>query len=289
MNKYIVTLLLITNSNYFSNISAAQDPKYNLLWGIKNNEIDFVRKAIDLGININMSLDNNSVTPIHMASIANKGPIIELLIQNGANINGQDTYSRTPLFFASYHGNEAGAEAILKLNASIAIENKNTKFNSLLAAAYNGHTNIVKLLVQYGVNINIQDQYGQTSLFTAVCKNQISTVKALLALGADPNIPSYKNNTVLHLACQNNNIEILELLLQHEINISYKNRQQKTALDIAIENNHQEIIKILTEATQYLFILSTLPYYGHDLDEPTADLDIEIIPDHDIDEEFVFL
>lgn len=54
----------------------------------------------------NVSLPNNfGTTPLHWAASKGFKSIAELLIKNGANINYVDAYGKTPLDLTAMHGN----------------------------------------------------------------------------------------------------------------------------------------------------------------------------------------
>lgn len=56
----------------------------------------------------------------------------------------------------------------------------------LMLAAYHGHAELVKLLMQHGASPNALNDRGQSPLAGAVFKGEDAVVEALLAGGADP-------------------------------------------------------------------------------------------------------
>lgn len=56
----------------------------------------------------------------------------------------------------------------------------------LMLAAYAGHTDIVRALVERGASVDKQNDRGQTPLAGAVFKKYDEVVDALVAAGADP-------------------------------------------------------------------------------------------------------
>ena len=70
----------------------------------------------------------------------------------------------------------------------------------------------VKLLIDFGVNINFQNKNGATTLMWAVRKNSKDVIQLLLESGADPNLlDNHGHNALVH-AISENNTEIMEIL-----------------------------------------------------------------------------
>jgi hypothetical protein len=82
----------------------------------------------------------------------------------------------------------------------------------LLPAAKNGRTDIIKILIIDGININYCDSRGWTALMYAVQENDLNTARFLLFYGADPEIKNNAGNTAVMIATFNNNTELIDLL-----------------------------------------------------------------------------
>ncbi|XP_035682097.1 ankyrin repeat and SOCS box protein 11-like [Branchiostoma floridae] len=61
-------------------------------------------------------------------------------------------------------------------------------FTPLHGAAFEGRTEIVDLLVQYGATVDVLDWYQNTPLMTACVNNHVDTVRRLIELGARPDL-----------------------------------------------------------------------------------------------------
>lgn len=76
-----------------------------LFYTIWANDIDTIRKLIDMGCDVNAK-DNNNVSPLHYAcsyaKMQDNLETIKLLIENGANINAKDNRGQTPLDYINY-------------------------------------------------------------------------------------------------------------------------------------------------------------------------------------------
>jgi uncharacterized protein len=57
-------------------------------------------------------------------------------------------------------------------------------YTALIIAAAEGHTKVVKMLIDKGANVNLQDNEGMTALIWG-CKADSQVANALLDAGAD--------------------------------------------------------------------------------------------------------
>ena len=70
---------------------------------------------------------------------------------------------------------------------------------ALIIAACQGHVEIVKLLIEEGVDLNIQNNEGVTAQFCAVFFGRTEIVQILSDAGADPNIMMSQDLTAMDL------------------------------------------------------------------------------------------
>jgi serine/threonine-protein phosphatase 6 regulatory ankyrin repeat subunit B len=151
-----------------------------------------------------------------------------------------------------------------------------------MLASYQGHLEVVKLLLEEGAKENINkpddnnsqtglsltslgmellyerdgmgeinhhDTNARTALMLASQQGHLEVVKLLLEEGAKDNInPPYQNGqTALMLASQEGHLEVVKLLLQQgaKININYPDQNGQTALMLASHHRHLEVVKLL--------------------------------------------
>ena len=150
--------------------------------------------------------------------------MVELLIENGININFQGSQGNTPLMYASGCGvvtkNPDRAKLLLKKGAKINLQNKKGE-TALMHAAYRGHVDIAELLLDKGATIDLKDAKGRTALMTASA--------AVIDL---------KDN-------RSEFPELVKLLLDKGADINAKDKNKSTALSLATQNRHKKIISVL--------------------------------------------
>ncbi len=86
----------------------------------------------------------------------------------------------------------------------------------IIAAAENGHLDIVKMLVEAGADIDAQNTYNsQTALFKAVLNRHRKVVDYLLDKGADPMTSEHFGLNILMLAIKQNDFNLVRHLIRY--------------------------------------------------------------------------
>lgn len=125
--------------------------------------------------------------------------------------------SGTALFEAVENGNAAQVAELLR-NKNIDInsasdDEERQKYTVLMTSSFLGHENIVKLLLEAGADLNLQNEDGWTALMLAASENRANIVERLLIAGADQKIRSLRyRRTARDIAVKRNNQNIIELL-----------------------------------------------------------------------------
>lgn len=141
-----------------------------------------------------------------MAASAGNASIVNLLLQNKAEITSEDYQGNTPLHLASKFGHLGVIGLLLNVpqvrNKKLAVVNKKQNFemSSLYLAALNGYLNVLKYLAKNGAHINAAAKFGDTLLHVVAAAAYPNAVKELLNYKADTNSVDFSNITPLHTA-----------------------------------------------------------------------------------------
>lgn len=138
---------------------------------------------------------------LHFAALKGNTKIIELLLQNGFDVDFADSNGETPLFFS----------------------------------ITNPFPDSVILLLKNGANPNIQNNNGVTPLHFAIKKSNILAMKYLMKAGADPNKPDKSLNTPMHyISVYSKNYKTLDVFYDYwnKLDLNAKNKDGKTPRNI---------------------------------------------------------
>jgi ankyrin repeat protein len=107
---------------------------------------------------------------------------------------------------------------------------------------------VAKLLLERGADVNIQERNGEHALTVATAEGSIEIIQLLLTKGADVNAQGGKYGNVLQAAsCQQGNDAIVQLLLEHGADVNAQGGRFGNALQAASSIGSIELVKLLLE------------------------------------------
>ena len=183
-----------------------------------------------------------------LRSAAEKGEahLITLLLSAGADVNGADDCSNTPLICAAQNGHSECVRLLLSAPGIDINKPDQYGFTPLSEAAFNGHTECADLI---RAACGISPQKDNSSLYAAAHDGEAEQVRRLLAAGADVNMADENGRTPLHFAANLGHVECLKLLLAAPgINVNMVDNSSDTPLICAAFNGHTECVRLLLAA-----------------------------------------
>ncbi|KAI6189373.1 Ankyrin [Aphelenchoides bicaudatus] len=210
-----------------------------------SNNIEIVRKLIELKADINAQT-TNEWTALHLAAMKAGTQLLQLLLDNGAKLEVRDDSGLTPLHHAvSSNKLENTKWFISKGSIEFANIKSVEKWTALHLAAEYGDSEMVKLLVEAGIELEATDYFGRTSLHFAVMSNSYENAKILIANGANVNSQGGCENTPLHYAVRIGSSKLVRLLVEARADTSIKNRDGLTPSQMASKLNYPGISHLL--------------------------------------------
>jgi ankyrin repeat protein len=252
-----------------------------LLYAARRGCAECARLLLDGGANVNLT-DPDRVTPLLLATINLNFDTAAVLVRRGADVNKWDTWGRAPLYAAVDvntvpTGGRAdrpsldrttGTELIEMLLKASANPNMQLKLfppyrslrddrgadglltvgtTPLVRAAKAGDTAAIRLLLQYGANLELPTINGITPLLAAAGNGSsaldtrgrykteadaVESVKLLLAAGASINARDRNGQTALHGAAGQGWNSLVAALADSGIDLFAKDARGRTAADL---------------------------------------------------------
>ena len=140
---------------------------------------------------------------------------VKELIRQGVNVSELDANGDAPLVMAAYEGLTEIVRLLLEAGADVTAVDPGMKATALHAAAYAGRTEAAKLLIQYKIEIDKQGPYnGYTALHDAIWQGHAETARVIVEAGANLTRKNHQGQTPLEFARARGHQELITLLEQ---------------------------------------------------------------------------
>lgn len=190
-----------------------QDGRSPLHWAASGGHIEALTFLLDRGALVSTA-DREGHTPLHAAARGGALAVLSRLLERGASPLSSDRQGLTPLMVAaSVAGEEAPGIARVLLTAANNVTAVDERGRSALHwAANTGDASVVRVLVEFGAEVDHQTVDGDTALWWAAAKGHADAVAALLASGANRTTPRADGTTPRAVAVQNGHTPVVALL-----------------------------------------------------------------------------
>jgi ankyrin repeat protein len=187
------------------------------------------------------------------------------LLQRGADVDVLNKANKTAAELASENGEAEVAKFIAEYKADANIRNKirsstldiaqfgadedgKDKGNAPLhAAAAEGNIDVVKSLLEQGVDVDSCNEDNRTPLHRAAYKGNVDVVRLLIERGAEVDLRDKFGWIPLHSASRYGHLEVSRILINHGTNVNARQRNHWTPIHFSARNGYLEIAKLLLE------------------------------------------
>ena len=180
----------------------------------------------------------DGVSALLQAVYRGRDEIVSLLLASGTELD---------IFEAAATGRAGRVRALLKSKPDLANAFAPDGFTPLGLAAFFGHVEAVKVLLDGGAQVNVSSRNALKAvpLRSAAVAGHLDIARLLVARGADVNARGEGGETPLHEVAGVGRVEFARLLLDHGADVNARGDDGKTPLTVAIENKQTEMANFL--------------------------------------------
>jgi glycerophosphodiester phosphodiesterase len=216
-----------------------------------------------------LARDSAGKTPLHYAAEYGVNVMCELIVEHlqswklfdvSQGIDGpnwQDTDGWAPLHLSAVNGHPLTTRTLLNAekNMGVSIKRRSSTASSVLALATKAnYIEIVRCLISASVDVNYQDEQGDTALHVAARFGHTDCARLLL-VGRDDQKADIElaektyGWTPLFIGCVDGHLEIVELLIEHGADIERLDSSGWNAKEHAALRGHVKIAQKLDSLT----------------------------------------
>lgn len=268
---FFVTGLLLAQKNiflsndYWKTKPTVEQVKQKITEGNNPTELnerayDAVSLAINNGapyetILFLLSLEGNEVdklthdkrTYLFWAASQNNLPLINYLLQKGADVNVKDSHMYTPLLFAAVRGNINTElyDILINKGANINEKNENGANALLLAIPHMKDLKEAQYFIKKGLSLKSIDNNGDNALFYAARNGNQKIINQLIKKGFNPKTLNNKGQNLMFAASEGsrmktNDLEFFKYIESLGVSPNQKDKEGLTPLFI-LSSRHKDI------------------------------------------------
>jgi len=190
------------------------------------------------------SKDHNNMTPLMWAAKRGLLKVCEIFVNRKATISEQDANGDT----ASVHAARSRHKTVCEYLTQIAHDQGE---NELFIFAGQGCLARCRLLLAYGMNnkeaVNAINRDGTPLLNHTAKRGHTNLCRLLLEYGAQINTVSRRGETAIMQAVRDHQIETCKLLLKSGANLHLKNEDQTSAYSVAMNSRNKDLRILIDE------------------------------------------
>ncbi|HTC41698.1 MAG TPA: ankyrin repeat domain-containing protein [Candidatus Acidoferrales bacterium] len=197
-----------------------------------------VSALLEADASLAFAKNDSGVSAVLMSVYTGRREIRDLLLSRGAALQIHEAVAV---------GNVDRVKQFVEKDSSIARSFSPDGFPVVALAAVFGYLEIARYLATQGADINAPatNGSGYNALTGAVANGHTEIVKWLLETGADPNYRYGPGYSPLLTAAANGHLEIVKLVLAHGADLRAVTNDGRSALALASERNHPAVAEHL--------------------------------------------
>lgn len=207
-------------------------PIADVMKAIQSNDIEVLKKLFAAEPGLAGTTDDNGNSPLLISAYYGRSECMRAILDQGVQPN---------VFEVCAAGLVDDAKRLLSGNPRLVAERSHDGWTPLHLAAFFGHLELVRLLLDGGASMLTISNNNEANLpiNAAAAGRRNAVVQLLVERGCPPDArASEQGYTALHLAANNGNVELIEFLLKSGADRSLRSGSGETGRDLALKSGH---------------------------------------------------
>ncbi|KAE8995186.1 hypothetical protein PF011_g16430 [Phytophthora fragariae] len=186
------------------------------------------------------------VAPLAAAAQNGHVEVIQVLLQNSADVDAHDGDWDSALHEAVYSGQVEAARTLVEASLGANVNKRNRSgWTPLMGAAHRNFVVIMELLVWKGASLMLKTKDGRTALHIAAEEGHTEATRFLLGRGASVDAVDRLKRTPLMLAAYRGHKDTVQLLLDNDASLARTDYMNQNPLEVALSNSKIDVATLL--------------------------------------------
>lgn len=174
--------------------------------------------------------------------------VAKILSSTKLDINATDSMGYTALQIAAIEGQSEVVRLLIKQGADINVQDKVHGNTALHEACWRGYSRTVTTIAKSKSDLHILNNGGFAALHLCCQNGHNQSCRELLLAGCSPDIKNNYGDTPLHTSARYGHAGVTRILISAECRTSQQNKNGDTALHISAAMGRRKLTRILIEA-----------------------------------------
>ena len=171
--------LLAGGANIEERGGEAGDLASPLQAAVRRGFADMVQLLLENGAEITVQ-DSDGNTLLHLTASRDNEAVILILLEHGADVSTTNARGNTPLDAAARKGHRVAAERLLEHGADASAKGE-AGMTPIHWASFQGRAAVVQMLIEHRANVSVEDNFGRTPEDCATSESHVEIVAMLKA------------------------------------------------------------------------------------------------------------